>query len=566
VWSGPANTRQTVAFNTSTPGAVLLNVSGSLPASLIWQGTNGNFWSLGITTNWLNGSVADRFFNADSVLFNDTSTNGNVVIPNLVQPGSVVVSNNALAYTLGPAPIFSSDSFMKNGVGTLTLNNSNHFAGGAFIDQGTVFFASDTANGGGLGIGTITINGGTLTMYDNPATANSAAWDLAVPTGATGTLNSDSRCDLYGSLTGAGTLNFIVTSNHTSLYGDWSAFTGKINVNGGGEFRVLNFAGYPNTALNLSNNVTADFQGAVDPNGTTLSIGELSGVSSSQLLGGPATNGEVFTWSIGGRNSDTTFAGQIGEQNTNANTAIQKMGAGKWTVTGSNSYSGGTLVSGGALIVDNISGSGTGSGDVEIATGAMLGGTGAIAGSVIVDANATFAPGNPSGALSIGMDLNCDAAAHLQFTLGASSSSATVAGNLALAGNLDISAAPGFGPGTYTLLNYSGALNLGTVAITSAPAGYSYTLSTSTAGKVQLIVTVLHFNSVSGTGGQLVTGGSGGTTNGTYYILSSTNAALPLISWTRIATNQFDSNGNFSFTNSIDPAGAPRQFYLLQLP
>jgi autotransporter-associated beta strand protein len=566
VWSGPANTRQTVAFNTSTPGAVLLNVSGSLPASLIWQGTNGNFWSLGITTNWLNGSVADRFFNADSVLFNDTSTNGNVVIPNLVQPGSVVVSNNALAYTLGPAPIFSSDSFMKNGVGTLTLNNSNHFAGGAFIDQGTVFFASDTANGGGLGIGTITINGGTLTMYDNPATANSAAWDLAVPTGATGTLNSDSRCDLYGSLTGAGTLNFIVTSNHTSLYGDWSAFTGKINVNGGGEFRVLNFAGYPNTALNLSNNVTADFQGAVDPNGTTLSIGELSGVSSSQLLGGPATNGEVFTWSIGGRNSDTTFAGQIGEQNTNANTAIQKMGAGKWTVTGSNSYSGGTLVSGGALIVDNISGSGTGSGDVEIATGATLGGTGAIASSVIVDANATFAPGNPSGALSIGMDLNCDAAAHLQFTLGASSSSATVAGNLALAGNLDISAAPGFGPGTYTLLNYSGALNLGTVAITSAPAGYSYTLSTSTAGKVQLIVTVLHFNSVSGTGGQLVTSGSGGTTNGTYYILSSTNAALPLISWTRIATNQFDSNGNFSFTNSIDPAGAPRQFYLLQLP
>jgi hypothetical protein len=155
--------------------------------------------------------------------------------------------------------------------------------------------------------------------------------------------------------------------------------------------------------------------------------------------------------------------------------------------------------------------------------------------------------------------------ANLQFTLGSGNSSATVAGNLALAGNLYIAAASGFGPGTYTLINYSGALNLGNVAIASAPAGYNYTLNTSTAGKVQLIVAGLKFNSVSNTGGQLVTSGSGGPTNGTYYVLGSTNAALSLNFWTRIATNQFDSNGNFSFTNSINP-NAPRQFYLIQLP
>ncbi len=60
-WSGPSNTRQTVAFDTTTPGTVRLNVSGSLPASLVWQGTNGNNWDLS-TINWLNAGAPDKFF------------------------------------------------------------------------------------------------------------------------------------------------------------------------------------------------------------------------------------------------------------------------------------------------------------------------------------------------------------------------------------------------------------------------------------------------------------------------------------------------------------------------
>jgi len=47
--------------------------------------------------------------------------------------------------------------------------------------------------------------------------------------------------------------------------------------------------------------------------------------------------------------------------------------------------------------------------------------------------------------------------------------------------------------------------------------------------------------------------------------LASTNLALPLSSWSRIATNSFDITGGFGFTNPIDPT-VPRQFYLLQVP
>ena len=114
----PANTRQTVAFDTSTPGTVLLNVSGSLPASLIWQGTNGNNWDLA-TVNWLNGNAADKFFNVDSVLFDDTSTNGNVTVATAVQPGTIVVNNNVLPYAFSGSPIAGSASLIKNGSGTL---------------------------------------------------------------------------------------------------------------------------------------------------------------------------------------------------------------------------------------------------------------------------------------------------------------------------------------------------------------------------------------------------------------------------------------------------------------
>jgi autotransporter-associated beta strand protein len=563
-WSGPANTRQTVGFDTSTPGAVLLNVSGSLPASLTWRGNNGNNWDLA-TVNWLNNGSADHFYNVDSVLFDDTAASGNVVVTTTVQPGPVVVNNTTLAYTFSGSPILGASSLVKNGISTLTISNNNNFPAGAVINNGTVAFANDAANSAGLGTNTITLNGGTLSMYDNAATSENVIWNLAVPNGVTGTFNTDSRCDLYGSLTGGGTLNFNVTSTNTGLHGDWSPFTGKINVSGGGEFRVLNFTGYPSAALALANNVTADFQGTVDPNGTTLAIGELSGVSSSQLLGGAATNGEVLTWSIGGKNTDATFAGTIGEQNTNANTTIQKIGAGKWTLTGSNSYLGGTLVSGGTLVVNNTSGSGTGYGDVEVAAGATLSGTGSIAGSLIIDANSTLAPGNPSGALSIGADLNLDTAANLQFTLGASSSSANIAGNLALAGNLSLIAGPGFGPGIYTLFNYSGALNFSGLTIASAPAGDNYTISTNTPGVVQLIVSGLQFNHTSLTSGQLIFSGTGGITNGAYYVLGSTNLALPFNLWSPIATNHFDANGNFIFSNSLNPL-APREYYLLELP
>ncbi len=318
-WAGSTGTRQTFSFNTATPGTVLLNVAGSPPAKLVWQGTNGSAWDLNTTVNWRNNSTADKFFNLDSVVFDDTATNNNVVISGTVQPGQVSLTNSILNYNLGGGVLGGAGPLSKNGSGNLTLGGSNSFSGGTFINGGTLILSNDVANQFALGTGAITLAGGTLTMHDDVSTFNAAYWNLIVPTNFTGTLNTDSRCDLYGSLTGGGTLNFNVTYVRTSLFGDWSAFTGNINVTGGGEFRVLNFSGYPNAAINLSGTSLMDFQGAVDPDGTTLQIGALSGGGASSLLGGGPRVARRRTGSTNGADSPSmkdkaADAAQAGKQ------------------------------------------------------------------------------------------------------------------------------------------------------------------------------------------------------------------------------------------------------------
>ncbi len=59
--------------------------------------------------------------------------------------------------------------------------------------------------------------------------------------------------------------------------------------------------------------------------------------------------------------------------------------------------------------------------------------------------------------------------------------------------------------------------------------------------------------------------GAGGTSNGLFLVLSSTDVTLPLTNWPAISTNNFDGAGNFSFTNQINPA-QPQKFYRLFRP
>jgi NHL repeat-containing protein len=75
-----------------------------------------------------------------------------------------------------------------------------------------------------------------------------------------------------------------------------------------------------------------------------------------------------------------------------------------------------------------------------------------------------------------------------------------------------------------------------------------------------------NISSTSLSGKNLTFSGINGPAGGTYVVLASTNAALPLNQWTPVATNILTATGNFSFTatNAVNP-NASQQFYTLQL-
>ncbi len=82
--------------------------------------------------------------------------------------------------------------------------------------------------------------------------------------------------------------------------------------------------------------------------------------------------------------------------------AFIQAGSGTTTLNAANTYSGGTTVSAGTLLVNNTTGSGVGSGAVTVASGGTLGGSGSISGSVTVNSGGTLSPGNSPGLLTVG--------------------------------------------------------------------------------------------------------------------------------------------------------------------
>jgi hypothetical protein len=64
-------------------------------------------------------------------------------------------------------------------------------------------------------------------------------------------------------------------------------------------------------------------------------------------------------------------------------------------------------------------------------------------------------------------------------------------------------------------------------------------------------------------GTNIVLAATNGVAGGTYYVLSSTNMALPLNQWAPVATNAPAGNGNFTITVT-NASTAPQQFFILQ--
>ena len=174
-----------------------------------------------------------------------------------------------------------------------------------------------------------------------------------------------------------------------------------------------------------------------------------------------------------------------------------KIGAGTFILTGAgNTYSGGTTVSGGILLANNVAGSATGAGLVTVASGGTLGGTGIISGAVTVNSGGGFAPGNPLGTLTISNNLTLAAgsATLIQVQHAPHTNNAVkITGALAEGGALNvtnISATPLAGGDAFVLFNaasYGGAF--ANMVLPALPAGLAWnTNALKTNGTLSVVI------------------------------------------------------------------------------
>ena len=353
-WAGPTtSTRQSFTLDASSPGTVLLRVTnnaGIAPLTgglLLWRGTNGSAWDVATTTNWQNNLSADEFYNFDSVLFTDTSTNGTVAITGTVQPGGILVSNNSRAYTIS-GTVGGTDALTKSGSGTLALSGANTYSGGTVINAGTL----QANNSSALGSGPVTLNSGTLYM-NNVSPANT----IIVATNST--LQTYGLIYPLFNLFGSGQLDLNIGAGGAfSPGGDWSGFTGTITLTTGNGIRIYG-TGANVSAGNAVWDLGTSTAGINSKYGNyTVYLGALFGGASTSLSGATTAPGYLTTYVIGGRNTNCTFNGIISNGGA-ANTALTKTGAATFTLTGNNSYSGATSITGGTLQIGSGGTSGT---------------------------------------------------------------------------------------------------------------------------------------------------------------------------------------------------------------
>ena len=481
-------------------------------------------------------------------------------------PGTVSITGTGNSYT--------NQTYLNGGVTLITGDGSvgsPAFGRAVNLNSGTLLgnatFTLDNAgvnirpvtlagNGGGLAAA----SGNTMTV-DGVVSNESSAGPLTI-----GLPASSANGYVAGLVpgTGSGTANaavyatgIVVLNNTNTFTGGTVLQSGTLNINGIGAIGGTNYGGltFNGGALQYAPAFAGNGSGDLTPIGT-------AGITLASGGGTIDVNGNSIT-----------YTNSMGNGGPGGLALKSSLANGVLTLLGDNSYSGNTIITNVTLLANNLNGSATGSGNVTVQNNGILSGTGTLAGSVIVGSGGTLSPGNPYGALNIGNNLTLAsgsttlvAVQHSPLT----NTAVNVSGILTAGGTLVVSnsGVATFSAGdTFNLLSASGYAG-GFNSITLPPLNPGLFWSTAWLS-VNGAIGVVSSNSpaigsATMSSGNLVLQGTGGTPNWYYYVLSSTNVALPLSQWTVTATNQFDNAGNFNCPIPASP-NAPQQFYFIEI-
>jgi rhamnogalacturonan lyase len=206
-------------------GKLYVNLDAYDAGVKTWAGGETALWDLDHSMTFKNDETGDNdvFVPGDVVTFDDSALMTDVVISGRLKPATVTFNNNEKNYTLsGDGQIVGEAKLVKEGKGTLTINNINSFTGGTYINDGKIVagvFANNIGNDLGALSGvnsriymsndaTLAVNAsGTLGQRITMQSGNAA---IEVPTGITLTTTSGISAVGIGQRLykrGAGTLN-----------------------------------------------------------------------------------------------------------------------------------------------------------------------------------------------------------------------------------------------------------------------------------------------------------------------------------------------------------------------
>lgn len=285
------------------------------------------------------GSIAMSNGLVDNGTFDISGTTAGASIAALSGSGIVVLGSQTLTLS-GAGGTFGGAMDGAGGLalagGTQTLNGASAYSGGTKLDGGTLMVGNSAA----LGTGALNVDGAaTLDTNTSVTLANS----VNLGTGAILTLGGSNNLTMGGTMAGEGALvkNGAATATLTGA----NTYTGGTTIHAGTLALGVGGRLASTGAVNLAaSGATFDLSAA-----SAQTIGTLSGVAGSSVnLGANAltlrdTGNTTYAGSMGGTGGSLTLAG-----------------AGTMTLTGANTYSGGTNLNNGGLAVGNNAALGTG--------------------------------------------------------------------------------------------------------------------------------------------------------------------------------------------------------------
>ena len=318
-WSGSnvpgLNPQDTAVFGTvltSGTATVVLDGSRSL-GNLGFSTTGANSYVISAS----NGSTL-TLSNTGAAAATLSDSGGNHVIAAPVMLGSNLNVTAAAGATLTVSgaigEINPGTTLSLSGGGTLVISGSTTYSGATTVNAGTLQIGgSGIANGFALASPSIT-------MSNNAAVA----------------FNPTAPVSFGGAISGSGQLIKLGTGNldlsGTSTYsGPTTISAGTVELDGNGNNLPLT------TALTIASS------GVLDMAGVPQTVGSLSG-SAGAVVTNQYTEYTVPTLTVAMSAGSTSFAGNIIGRN-----ALALSGSGKLTLSGTNTYYGGTTVSGGTL-------------------------------------------------------------------------------------------------------------------------------------------------------------------------------------------------------------------------